>query len=112
MIELEPERRTARRVRSGGQIPDRWDIGLETKVVQLSEGGMLLELPFRLGIGSQHRFSLDILGKEFQVPGTIRSSYRVSGGAQRYRVGIEFGQRGKREQRLIADFVAERLRGQ
>jgi hypothetical protein len=105
-----PERRVANRVDTGG-IPGQLQIDLESEVLQLSAGGMLVEMALPLPVGSEHGFTLSLEGHQLEVRGTVRNCQPLLTGEEppNYRMGIQFVDLDEAGLALLSKFVDKRL---
>ncbi|MFQ5790132.1 MAG: PilZ domain-containing protein [Acidobacteriota bacterium] len=109
----EQERRRSPRVRTS-ELPGQIGLELETDVLQLSVGGMLVEVSVPLDIGSEHRFTLSIEDEEMALSGVVRNCEPADEGEDEerpsYRIGIEFRDLEARQKELLSRFVEKRLK--
>ena len=105
------ERRTANRVDVEGSLPSQLTLDLETDVLQVSVGGMMVESPIPLEIGSKHQFTVGIDKQDMELCGTVRNcqAYPPSGHPEVYRVGIEFCDLDEHQKSNLEDFVNKKL---
>lgn len=107
-----PERREAPRVDTDGQLPGQLEIDLKSEVLQLSAGGMLVEMEIPLPVGSEHAFTLTLEGSQLEVRGTVRNCQALLTGEEppNYRLGIQFIGLDERQLVLLKQFVEKRVK--
>ena len=107
------ERRAANRVDTDGQLPGQLALDLETDVLQMSGGGMMVETPMPLAIGSKHQFTVGIEKEEMELSGVVRNCqpHPPSGPPKVYRVGLEFCDLSEHQQENLVAFVNKKLGG-
>jgi hypothetical protein len=107
------ERRASNRIDTEGQLPGQLALDMETDVLQMSVGGMLVETPMPLALGSRHQFTVGIGDDEIELSGTVRNCqpHPPSGQPKKYRVGVEFCDLSSDQQKALESFVNTRLRG-
>lgn len=105
------ERRTANRVDTDGRLPGQLTLDLETDVLQISVGGMMVETPIPLEIGSKHQFTVGIDREDMELWGMVRNCqpHPPSGRPEVYRVGVEFYDLDEHQQSNLAGFVNKKL---
>lgn len=106
------ERREAQRVDTEGQLPGQLGIDLESEVLQLSVGGMLVEMEIPLAVGSEHAFSLAFETSRLELRGVVRNCQALLTGVEppNYRMGIQFVDPDDRQLALLKQFVEKRLK--
>lgn len=106
------ERREAPRVDTEGQLPGQLEIDLESEVLQLSVGGMLVEMEMPLPVGSEHVFSLTLETSQLELRGIVRNCQPLLTGVEppNYRMGIQFVDPDGRQLALLKDFVEKKLK--
>jgi c-di-GMP-binding flagellar brake protein YcgR len=111
MSEVEQERRGAPRVGAGGGVPSQLEIDLDTNVLQLSPGGMMVELEVPVAVGSEHRFTLNIEDQDMDLIGVVRNCVPAQPGdaSTTYHVGIQFRNLDPRQQEILTRFVESKL---
>jgi c-di-GMP-binding flagellar brake protein YcgR len=103
----ERERRAAGRIDTEGKLPGQLPLDLETDVLQISVGGMMVEVTMPLEVGSKHQFTLNINEEALEVQGIVRNCkpFPSEKESRDYRVGIEFCDLGERQRASLAEFV-------
>ncbi len=106
-----PERRTAGRVDTDGCLPSQLTLDLETDVIQISVGGMMVETPIPLEIESKHQFTVGINKEDMELCGIVRNCqpYPPSGQPEVYRIGVEFCDLDEHQKNSLAGFVDKKL---
>jgi hypothetical protein len=113
------ERRVAERIDTGGRLPSQFALDMDTSVVQISAGGMMIEVPMPLAIGSKHGFTISIGTEELALNGMVRNCRSVDSAVQGgqsvpsmpsmkdrfFCVGIEFCDLNEKQARFLDDFV-------
>lgn len=107
----EQERRATGRIDTQGKLPSRLTLDLDTEVLQISVGGMMVEVTLPLPISSEHSWTLNFGGEELTVRGIVRNCKLVPSEEQSpvYRIGIEFRGLDERQKACLMDFVNRRL---
>lgn len=107
------ERRAATRVDTDGQLPGQLTLDLETDVVQMSAGGMMVETSMPLEIGSKHQFTVGIDNEEMELDGIVRNCqpYPLTEQPKAYRIGVEFCDLNELQQENLVNFVNKKLGG-
>jgi hypothetical protein len=105
------ERREAGRFDTAGKLPGQLPLDLETDVLQISVGGMMIEVNVPLGAGSKHQFTLNILDETLEIRGIVCNCrpYPSAEEPRVYRVGIEFCDLGERQLACLNEFVNRQL---
>jgi hypothetical protein len=111
------ERRVAERIDMGGRLPSQLALDLETSVVQISAGGMMMEVPMPLAIGSKHGFTLSIGTEVLALSGMVRNCRPVGPAVQGdpsmeeriFRVGVGFCELNEKQARFLDNFVNRKL---
>ncbi len=105
------ERRTAGRFDTEGRLPGQLPLDLETDVLQISVGGMMVEVTMPLEAGSKHQFTLNIHEETLEVRGIVRNCqpFPSADEPRVYRVGIEFCDLEERQQAFLVEFVNRQL---
>lgn len=105
------ERRSAGRIETDGKLPGELALDLETDVLQISEGGMMVEVPMPLEIGSRHGFTLSLDADVLDLSGLVRNCqpFPPSGPPEAYRIGIEFMDVQEHQRECLAGFVSKKL---
>lgn len=105
------DRRAVGRVDIQGQLPSQLELDLDTDVLQISVGGMMVEVPVPLAVGSKHQFSLSIDKHELDLLGVVRNCepFPPGGQPETYRIGIEFCDLEEGQKASLADFVKKKL---
>jgi len=81
------ERREADRI----PVRGRMSLELESEILCLSEGGMMVNLPFQPTLGSELSFTLAVGEHPITVKGRVRNTQRVDDGdGVLYQIGVEF----------------------
>jgi hypothetical protein len=81
------ERREAERT----PVRGRMSLELESEILYLSEGGMMVNLPFQPTLGSELSFTLAVGEHPITVRGRVRNTQRVDDGdGVLYQIGVEF----------------------
>jgi len=111
MSDVEQERRGVRRTEAGGNLSGQLEIDLETNVLQISPGGMMVELEVPVNVGSEHSFTLDIDGHHLDLVGVVRNCEpsRPGDASTAYHVGVEFRGVDERQQEILTRFVESKL---
>lgn len=106
-----PDRRGFQRIETEGDLPGQLSLSMDSRVLELSVGGMLIELAVPLAVGSKHRFTLDVEREEFELRGVVRNCKPLPEGQtpSAYRIGIQFDGLGERQQHLLERVVAQKL---
>ena len=109
--DVKEERRAAQRVEAQGRLAGRLEIDLETNVLQLSPGGMMIEVRMPVDVGSEHAFTLNIEGEDLDLVGIVRNCEASMPGdaTTSYRIGIQFRDVDKKKQAVLTRFVESRL---
>ena len=106
------ERRTVPRFDTGGGagVRAQLHLALESRVLYLSQGGMMVRMGLAPAIGSAHRFTLEFGERRLDVTGVVRNVQAVTEGEQAvYDVGVEFDGLDGADREFIEGFVARRL---
>jgi c-di-GMP-binding flagellar brake protein YcgR len=108
-----PERRAGVRVDITESLQAVCDATLRSEVIQISTGGMLIEMTSPLSEGSRHQFRLLLNGEKLEVAGVVRYCQALEGGEEvaRNRLGIEFQALDPRGRSTLERFIAGRLDG-
>ena len=85
-----PERRSSPRIKAFEPLPGELALDLESDVLKLSTGGMMIRLPFPLPIESRHRFTLVIEEAVMELSGVVRNCQSLGEAWPAYGVGVEF----------------------
>jgi len=111
MTDVKQERRAAPRVGAQGSVPGQLEIDLDTNVLQLSPGGMMVEIGMPVEVGSEHSFSLNLDGEDLELVGVARNCEPSVPGdpATSYRIGIQFRDVDERQQAILTRFVESKL---
>lgn len=105
-----PERRASTRVRLPEPLSSQLSLDLDSDVLLLSSGGMMIRLPFPLDAGSGHGFTLGVEQELIDVGGVVRNCERVDDGpVPFYRIGIEFQGLDDRQRAFLERFVERKL---
>ncbi len=90
-----------------GQLP----LDLETDVLQISVGGMMVEVTMPLEAGSKHRFTLNVNEETLEIHGIVRNCqpFPSTDEPRVHRVGIEFYDLGERELACLTEFLNRQL---
>lgn len=102
-------RRAAVRVETGGSVAGEIYMDLESDVLTLSPGGMMLQLEFAPPLGSKQRFVLIFQHQQaFDVAGIVRNVTPLASpeGASLYSVGVEFDGLDAGQRDFIEGFLA------
>ncbi len=110
MVDSDPaenERRTTERVHTEGKLPSQIVFDVDTDVVQISVGGMTVNVPLPLEVGSQYPFTLGIEGENLEISGVVRNCDPGSTDQPplTYRVGVEFCKLTERQKKIFVEFV-------
>ena len=107
MSDVNNERRHAFRVEATGNVPGQLEIDLETHVVQISPGGMRVELEVPVTVGSEYEFTLSVEGEDLELRGVVRNCESKTPGdtSTLYRVGIEFRSVDEKQKDILTRFV-------
>jgi hypothetical protein len=106
------ERRVAERIDMGGRLPSQLELDMDTSVVQISSGGMMIEIHMPLAIGSKHGFTLTIGAEEVTLSGMVRNCRSLDEAAAEnplFHVGIEFCDLNEKQTRFLDDLVNRKL---
>ena len=111
MSDAKQERRAAPRASAQGSLPGQLEIDLETNVLQLSPGGMMVEIGMPVDVGSEHSFTLNIDGEEVELVGVARNCEPSMPGdpTTSYRIGIQFLDVDEKQQAILTRFVESKL---
>lgn len=111
MSDVNQERRGAPRVGAEGSLPGQMEIDLDTNVLQLSPGGMMVEVGMPVDVGSEHAFTLNVGGEELDLVGVARNCEPSMPGdpTTTYRVGIQFRDLDDKQQEILTRFVESKL---
>ena len=111
MNDAKQERRGVPRVEAQGSLPGQLEIDLETNVLQLSPGGMMVEVDMPVGVGSEHAFTLSIDDENLDLIGVVRNCEPSTPGdpTTSYRIGIQFHDVGDKQQATLTRFVESKL---
>lgn len=105
-----PERRASARVRLPEPLSSQLSLDLDSDVLLLSAGGMMIRLPFPLEVGSGHGFTLGVEQELIDVAGVVRDCASGEGGEiPCYRIGIEFQGLDERQRAYLERFVERKL---
>jgi hypothetical protein len=109
--EAKHERRHSHRVEAHGNVPGQLNVDLETNVLQLSPGGMMVDIEVPLPVGSEHQFTLNLDNQKLDLKGVVRNCHSESADekAPRYHIGIEFCNLTDQEQAILTRVVEENL---
>ena len=102
-------RRAAVRVDTGGSVAGQLYMDLESDVLTLSPGGMMIELEFAPPLGSKQRFILIFQHQQaFDVTGVVRNVSPLPGpdGTTLYAIGIEFESLEPDQRAFLETFLA------
>jgi len=105
-----PERRASLRVPTGKPLKGELAIDLESEVLRLSTGGMLVRLPFPLVLGTPHVFTLIFEQAVMEVSGLVRSCQPLEEAGPAYGIGVEFEGLDDGKKRTLESFVARKLK--
>ena len=101
------ERRTALRFDAERTIRVQLHLDLESRILYLSPGGMMVRMGLAPAIGSAHRFTLEFGERRLDVTGVVRDLKAVTEGDQTlYDVGVEFDGLAGEDKAYIEGFVA------
>lgn len=106
------DRRDSQRLNLDGKVEGEVGLRLESSVLMLSLGGMMVRMPFAPQIGSVVSCSLEIDGQPVRVEAIVRDANRETGAVEssRHVVGLEFlGLSGPARSR-IESYIARRLK--
>ena len=105
------ERRAAGRFDTEGKLPGQLPLDLETDVLQISVGGMMVEVTMPLEAGSKHRFTLNINKETLEVYGIVRNCqpFPSADEPRVHRVGVEFCDLGERDLACLTEFLNRQL---
>ena len=106
-----PERRARSRVSVKRPLTGELALDLESEVLKLSTGGMLVRLPFPLANGSRHKFTLTVDQQVMDVEGIVRHCQPLEDAAPgpAYGVGVEFEGLDEAKNRVLESFVNRKL---
>ena len=109
--DVKEERRAAPRAEAQGSLPGQLEIDLDTNVLQLSPGGMMVEVAMPVEVGSEHAFTLNIDGEDLDLIGVVRNCEASMPGSPTtsYRIGIQFRDVDERQQAILTRFVESKL---
>lgn len=101
-------RRAPRKAHPGLQA--ELEVALESEVLYLSSGGMMVRLDFAPALGREHRFTLTFPDRTLHVRGAVRNTEPATDGvAGTHRVGVEFLDLPDDDRAFLDAFVADRL---
>ena len=111
MSDVGEERRAAPRVHAEGNLPNQMELDLDTNVLTLSPGGMMVELEMMVEVGSEHAFSVNIDGNDMDLVGVVRNVEPSTPGdpLTTYRAGIEFRNLTDEQRAILTRFVESKL---
>jgi hypothetical protein len=111
MSDVKQERRGVPRVEAQGSLPGQLEIDLDTNVLQLSPGGMMVEVGMPVTTGSEHSFTLNIDGADLDLIGVVRNCEPSTPGepTKSYRIGIQFRDVDDKQQAILTRFVESKL---
>jgi hypothetical protein len=111
MSDVKQERRAAPRAEAQGKLPGQLEIDLDTNVLQLSPGGMMVELVMPVAVGSEHAFSLNIDGVDVDLIGVALNVEPSMPGdpTTSYHIGIQFRDLTDEQQAILTRFVESKL---
>lgn len=111
MSDVKQERRGVPRVEAQGSLPGQLEINLDTNVLQLSPGGMMIEVGMPVTAGSEHSFTLNIDGEDLDLIGVVRNCEPSMPGdpTTSYRIGIQFRDVNDQQQTILTRFVESKL---
>jgi hypothetical protein len=109
-VETSDDRREVERVPLRGAVKGRMSLQLESEILSLSEGGMMVQLPFEPALGSELSFTLAAGEHPITVRGHVRNSQEVKGGdgGVRYSIGVEFLDLAEPARGELSAWLAER----
>jgi hypothetical protein len=108
----EKERRDSERLSLDGKVEGEVGLRLESTVLMLSMGGMMVRMPFAPQLGSVVSCSLEIDGRPVRVEAIVRDANRESGEIEssRHVVGLEFLGLSVPARTQIEAYIARRLK--
>jgi len=111
MDDVKQERRGAPRVEAQGSLPGQLEIDLDTNVLQISPGGMMVEVGMPVAAGTEHSFTLNIDGGDLDLVGVVRNCEPSMPGdpTTSYRIGIQFRDVDDDQQVILTRFVESKL---
>lgn len=106
------ERRDSGRINLESKVEGEVGLRLESSVLMLSQGGVMVRMPFAPQIGSEVSCSLEIDGQPARMHAIVRHANRESGEVEspRHVVGMEFLGLPRPAQTAIGAYVARRLK--
>jgi len=106
-----PERRDSSRVPLEGEIKGKMSLHLQSDVISLSEGGMLVRMPFAPVTGSVVGFTVEVGGRALPLRGTVRNAQETSDeeGNPLYTIGVEFLDLADDARRQLESYLAQKL---
>jgi hypothetical protein len=106
-----PERRARSRVDVPRPLTGELTLDLESEVLRLSSGGMMVQLPFPLAAGSRHKFTLVVEQDVIELAGVVRHCQPLEEASPgpAYGVGVEFEGLDETKQRVLESFVSRKL---
>lgn len=107
-----PNRRDSERLNLDGKVEGEVGLRLESSVLMLSLGGMMVRMPFAPQIGSVVSCSLEIDGQPVRVEAIVRDANRETGEVEssRHVVGLEFLGLSVPARTRIEAYIARRLK--
>lgn len=105
-------RRGAARFDTEGAVTSQLELDLDSDILYLSKGGMMIRMPFAPEIGSVHDLALGFGDETMQVKAVVRNNQALAGDGKSvmYGVGVEFVDLKDRERELLDRFIAQRLK--
>jgi hypothetical protein len=106
------DRRDSERLSLGGQVEGEVGLRLDSTVLMLSLGGMMVRMPFAPQLGSMVSCSLDVDGRPVRVEAIVRDASRESAEPERssHVVGLEFLGLSAPARTQIEGYIARRLK--
>ena len=107
-----PERRARVRVNVARPLQGELALDLDSEVLRLSSGGMLVRLPFPLGVDSRHKFTLVVESAVLELQGVVRHCEPLEDATAgpAYGVGVEFEAVAPEKQSVLEGFVNTKLK--
>lgn len=104
------ERRSTVRVPTAGSVTSQIELDLDSDVLQLSPGGMMIRLTLSPEVGSRHGFTLAFEGRSIDVSAVVRDvkGLKTPDGSPEYDVGVEFDDVTPAQREFIEAFLARR----
>jgi hypothetical protein len=110
-LQSPPDRRDSSRLPQAGVVKGKMSLHLDSDVVSVSQGGMMVRMPYAPVTGSVVGFTVEVGGQPVPLRGTVCNAQETSDeeGNPLYLVGVEFLELGESVRREIESYLSRRL---